>query len=403
MQGSFTKGMKAAMNKKKAVLQIFTSGYKESPPDFETVRKVLMPVLEKIPVEKIIMGWSVKPDIYRKTIQLAKLFGTEVYLWLPVFSETGLLKPVMRLVDDEGREVKSYQLKEGENFEFYCPNQPINLQSFFEIYEEYFSGIPFDGVFLDKIRYGAFSNEKSGVFSCFCPECRKAYEEAGIDTDELLTQMKKVREGAEEYRESPLGMTAYKHGRYSFINPIWTEFFSYKGRRIREVLEPVLDKFHCRGLKVGIDTFSPFTAFFAGQDIVSLGSKADFVKPMMYRITKAPAGLPWESKMLLEETGAAPEKFYSIIGCMPPKDEPFDLEFTKKELDFLSRSGICLYPGIEINRIPKVAETTPGYIRENVEALSQLPVEGFVLAWDMLSAPAENLEEVVRLFGWGGK
>lgn len=75
------------------------------------------------------------------------------------------------------------------------------------------------------------------------------------------------------------------------------------------------------------------------------------------------------------------------------------MEFAGRELTFLAHAGVKLYPGIEINRIAGVADTTPEYIRENVEAFSKLPIEGFVLAWDLLSAPSENLEEVIRIFG----
>lgn len=220
----------------------------------------------------------------------------------PVFSETGLLKPVKRLLDDEGCEVKSYQLKEGENFEFYCPNESVNLKSFMEIYDERFADIPFDGVFLDKIRYGAFSNGRNGVFSCFCPKCQAEYEKAGIDTAALQKEMKLVKTEDAVYQETPLGITGYEKGRYHFRNPVWEKFFSYKNKRICETLKPVIGEFHKRGLDVGVDTFSPFTSYFAGQDIDELGKMADFVKPMMYRITNAPAGLPWESESLFKET-----------------------------------------------------------------------------------------------------
>lgn len=390
---------------KKAVLQIFTGGYKEEPPCFEDIKETLLPLLDQIPVEKIIMGWSVQAEVYRRTIELAGEYGTKVYLWLPVFSETGLLKPVQRLLDDEGFEVKSYQLKEGENFEFYCPNESVNLKSFMEIYEERFADIPFDGVFLDKIRYGAFSNGRNGVFSCFCKTCQAEYEKAGIDTAMLQKEMMLVKAKDLAYQEAPLGITGYEKGRYHFRSTVWEKFFSYKSKRICEALKPVIEEFHQKGMDVGIDTFSPFTAYFAGQDIERLGQMADFVKPMMYRITNAPAGLPWESESLLKETlsqdityESAKKRFFEIIGCREQK-EAFDLEFAKKELAFLAHAGVKLYPGIEINRIAGVADTTPDYIRENVEAFSKLPIEGFVLAWDLLSAPSENLEEVIRIFG----
>ncbi len=388
------------MDKKKISLQIFAGGYLEEAPSFERVRAVLEPLLQQITVERLIVGWSIKSDLYLKIIDFVKPYGCEVFLWLPVLSETGLLKPVKRLIDDEGKEVTSFQLKDGENFEFYCPNQLENFEGFLEIYDEYFSKIPFDGVFLDKIRYGSFSNGKSGVFNCFCPQCRLDYEKEGISAEELVREMKKIRLGKESYQHSPLGIKKYEHGKYLFENPIWEKFFSYKQKKISQYLKNIIEEMRSRGLKVGLDTFSPFTAYFSGQDVAELAKMADFVKPMMYRITKAPAGLLWESEQLLQETliGSENEKFYELLEINYESDTPFDREFVKKELIMLADEGACLYPGIEVNRIADIAETTPDYIQENVEMLSELPVKGMVLAWDILSAPIENLEKIISLF-----
>lgn len=389
------------MEKKRIALQIFTGGYLEDTPPFEKLRSVLEPLLCRMKVEKILMGWSVKPALYRETIRLAKHYGAEVYLWLPVLSETGLLKPVRRLIDDEGKEVQQIGLKGGEKFEFYCPNQELNTKSFWEIYEEFFSELPFDGVFLDKIRYGSFANGKGGVFSCFCPECRKVYAAAGIPEHALLAQMKSIRAGVQENEAAPLDVECYEAGRYRFRDPIWEKFFVCKQHCIYDFLKPVTDWLRSRGLRIGIDTFSPFTAYFAGQDTAKLAKLADFIKPMMYRITRAPAGLLWESEQLLQETLAhpSPAAFSRILGVENMSKSPFDLEFVKRELALLAAGGADIYAGIEINRIDPVAPATPEYIRENVRAFSETAIRGFVLAWDLLCAPEENLQEVLRLFG----
>ena len=373
----------------------------EEPPSYERLRSLLEPLLCNMNVEKLIMGWSTKVELYQNVIRLAKRYGVEVYLWLPVLSETGLLKPIGRLIDDEGNEVQTFGLKNGENFEFYCPNQKRNAAGFLDIYDEIFSDIPFDGVFLDKIRYCSFSNGKSGVFSCFCPECQKAYAAAGISQEELLVHMKRVRAGDGDYQGSPLGIKSYQAGKYRFANPIWEEFFAYKQRCVYEFLKPISKTFRDKGLKIGMDTFSPFTAYFAGQDIAALSELADFIKPMMYRLTGAPAGMPWECERLLRETLTKP--FPEVLSRIPGMENaggmPFDLEFVKSEIEQLSAVGVPLYPGIEINRIEPIARTTPEYIRETVNALSQTAIQGFTLSWDLMSAPPDNLEEAARLFG----
>lgn len=390
---------------KNLVLQIFTGGYKQKISDIKTVENRLLSILCVTHVEKIIMGWSVEKEVYRKVIEIAKKYGTEVYLWLPVLSETGLLAPVSKLINSDKEKVQSFHLKEGENFEFYCPNHAMNFESVIQIYEKYFSEIPFDGVFLDKIRYGSFSNGLDGVFNCFCPQCMERYQKDEIPIDELVEEMKKVRQRVPEYQKMPLGISGYQNGTYEFENPVWSSFFSWKAKIISEKVGELMDGFRARKLKVGIDTFSPFIAYFVGQDIKTLGEKADFVKPMMYRLTHAPAGLPWEIRCLLEETlgqeweqTGAGERYLDCIHCTISHEGIVDTSFAVRELEQMAKMKMNLYPGIEVNRIAKIAESTPDYIKECVQEFSKLPIQGFVLAWDLLSAPMDNIEMVIQLF-----
>lgn len=382
--------------KKEIIIQIFTGGYGENQATYETIERKLKPILDAGKVKRVIMGWSLQPELYRKTRELLKAYGAECFLWIPVFSETGLLKPVKRLIDFEGREVTSYGLKDGENFEFYCPLDRQNIKSFLELYEENFGDLLFDGVFLDKIRYGAFSNGLSGVFNCFCPACEKSYGMNGISMDEVRAEMEKVRDGVDGYNRMPIRITGYKDGAYEFQNGLWNRFFRKKQNDIVNALTEITEYFHQKGLLVGMDTFSPFTAYFAGQDVVRLGKLADFIKPMMYRITSAPAGLTFEADCLIKEsTKEYSTGFYEKIGCRKMPDARFDLQFAKQELKFLTAQGIPVYAGVEFNK-NEAASADPGYIRENFEGLEGTGIEGFVLSWDLLTAPVENIDEVIR-------
>lgn len=388
------------MNQEEIIVQISTGGYLEHKAAHEEICRKLEHLLERIAVSKVIIGWSCDREVYRHVIAFLKQRHIESYLWLPVFSETGILKAdTGKLIDDTGAEVKSYCLTEGENFEFYCPNQKRSTEACLEIYRERFDGLGFDGVFLDKIRYGAFSNGLGGVFNCFCPDCMKRYEENGIDTHELKHQMKRVRDGAGEYGEQVLGITAYERGKYTFRNPVWEQFFRKKAEDIERALKPLVDWFHHRGMKVGMDTFAPYLAYFAGQDMERLATMADFIKPMMYRITSAPAGMPFETDCLIRETVRQPDgtkaraQFFRTIGCRDMGKEAFDLEFTARELSFTAGFGTPVYCGIEINR-NTVAPSSPAYIRETMEGLRHVELRGYVLSWDLMSATEENLTAV---------
>lgn len=387
------------MDQKEIVLQIFTGGYRYQEADKEAVKQKLQPVLKKLKVSKVIIGWALDALLYQEVEKLVHSYGAELYLWLPVFSETGLLEPVSLLQDCFQERVKSFQLKDGENFEFYCPNVSANREAVKRIYEKYFQKINFDGVFLDKIRYASFANRIEGVFSCFCPECRKRYQEMQLDDVALQTEIKKVLTGTEGYGELPFNCKGYENGRYKFKNPVWEQFFSIKAEIILTGLADLSSYFRANQLKIGMDVFSPFMAYFVGQDLQKLQQYADFMKPMMYRITNAPAGLPFEYEKFLKiaKKQAVPKTrigFDKILGIQTLKEEPFDMNFVKEELRLMNKWQIPVYCGMEINYVEEIVSADPKYIREMMSSLAGTEIDGYVLSWNLLSAPEENLEAV---------
>lgn len=369
------------------IVQIFTGGYKEEV-TYARVEDKILPLLNERKVSKVIIGWSVLFDGYEELLGLLKKYEVESYLWLPVFSETGLLQEVERLVDYNEKEVRNYSLKEGETFEFYCPNNSVNVQAVISIYENYFKKYNFDGVFLDKIRYGSFANGLSGVINCFCTDCKRAYEDNGIN-------WKYIKEIAE--KETPFDITSYRNGKFEFHEEAWSEFFEFKSNSVYQAVEVLSDYFRKENKKIGMDTFAPFMSYFVGQDYEKLMGLTDFFKPMMYRITNAPAGLPFEYANFLEKSGIEKKPFLKdaldrIIGIKHQENSEFDIEFVKKELDYITSLGVPVYCGIEVNYIETIAQVEPEYIKANIQELSKTNIDGFVLSWDLLSAPEKNIE-----------
>ncbi|MDD2972663.1 MAG: hypothetical protein PHE02_11095 [Lachnospiraceae bacterium] len=392
------------MMQKNIMLQIFTGGYLENNVTYNAIEEKICPLLQTGKIKGILIGWSIKTQVYEKVIQLVHSYDAECYLWLPVFSENGLLEKAEMLRDDTGNQVRSYALKEGENFEFYCPNQRNSKENVRHIYEKHFEKYTFDGLFLDKIRYGSFANGISGVFNCFCPACEKAYAKAGIDPAQLQAEMKKVREQREEYQKSPLGITGYVDGSYEFANPLWKQFFTWKSEQITKALEEIISYFRGKNMKIGVDTLSPFMAEFVGQDYKKLKGMVDFVKPMMYGITNAPAGLPFEYANLLQKTvpdgGENVRNIMNhILSIQNDSTTRMDKDFVREEVRIVCDHEIPVMCGIEINRIPGIVDVTPTYIQETMQELSKTQISGFVLAWDILSAPEENIEMLKNMIG----
>lgn len=392
------------MDRKKAIVQIFTGGFKNKEIKFNDIKCKLLGLLEFIDIEKVIMGWSVDKELYIKTKKLLNKYNVELYLWLPCFSEIGLLEKSNLLIDYTGKEVKGYALQEDENFEFYCPNNKENKENIKKIYSTYFSEIEFDGIFLDKIRYGSFSNKLNGVFNCFCKDCLNIYEKNNIDRKSLMIEMNNVSNEVISTEDTPFGITEYINGKYKFKNKIWENFFEIKNQIIYNALVDISSYFKDKGLKIGIDTFSPFISYFAGQDLEKLQEVADFIKPMMYRITKAPAGLPFEFERLIDESvhdnkEIVKQKFLDILGVRGYEGDIYPIEFVLEEINFMTRNlAKDVYVGIEINKKEIIAPVTPKYISENISNINKTAVKGYVLSWDLLSAPKENIDEIIKWF-----
>lgn len=394
------------MNQEEIIIQISTGGYLEHKVTAGEVCERLDALCSTMKIEKAIIGWSGDRALYQEVLGYLKEKEVEAYLWLPVFSETGVIKNNLgRLLDYREAEVTSYGLSQGENFEFYCPNQKRNSQGFLELYRENFEGLAFDGVFLDKIRYGACSNGLGGIFNCFCGDCMKFYESRGLDIQALRREMELVSLGTGEYGDKVLGAVSYKNGRYCFEKPIWEEFFAAKAAVVTRALEPVTSYFRDKGMKIGMDTFAPYLAYFSGQDMGKLAAMADFLKPMMYRITNAPAGLPFETECLIRETARgnrekAREQYFHALGCGNGNTPWTDMDFINRELEYASGWGTPVYCGFEVNR-NGAAASTPEYIEETINGLRCAPVNGYVLSWDVMSATEENMRAAAACIGRG--
>ena len=377
------------------VLQIFSGGFSGGKPvSYEAVEKKLSSVLPRLPVSKVIMGWATNKLPYEKTAEFLAKKNIDFYLWLPVFSESGKLKTQTPIMDFRGRQPENVSGHGDEDFSFCCPNNPGNVENVLAIFEEEFSAIPFTGVFLDKIRYPSFAQGGQGnVFSCFCPHCQVKYGRENFSPLEFINALDNPFPG-------PLGIRSYSgNGKYEFEDPVIARFFSLKAAFITHSLRRICGYFREKGYCVGLDVFAPFLSSFVGQDLTALSALSDFIKPMMYRLTNAPAGLPFEMEALQRETVGKEtlkrQRFFDLLG-FNPGEKVFDLTFTVKELQNMAASTACpVYAGLEINRKENLAEVYPDYVEETVKAYAGAGIRGLVLSWDLLEAPEENITRVV--------
>lgn len=328
-----------------------------------------------IPVGKVIIGWSLDKDIYRQVGEHLHAKGIRMLLWLPVFAETEEVCENSTAVDLWGRVPANYDLTAGEGFSFNCPSDPHNIANVVALYDRQFADCGFDGVFLDRIRTQSFVGGVSGVLNCGCPICAERYAAEGVD-------LEAVKAAWEAQGDAFLSVVDYNPEiGFEFKDPLAADFFRAKGHIVSGGVAAVADSLRSRSLEIGMDLFAPFMAPFVGQDYAILAQHADFIKPMLYRKTTAPAGMGFEYELLRQ----------ALPNATGYPEFAMDLAFLDSQLAAMEPYPCAKYPGIEINYRAGVAETDPAYVTESLDAVMRHGFSGAVLSWNIMEVPEAHI------------
>ena len=358
------------------IVQVSLGGWHSPDYSAEQIIGRIDTVSQLIPVQKVIIGWSQDKDIYRRLGEYLHDKGIRMLLWLPVFAETEEVCENSPAVDLWGQVPSNYDLAAGEGFRFNCPSDPKNAANVVGLYDQLFSDCGFDGVFLDRIRTQSFVSGVSGVLGCGCPLCVERFAAEGVDIEAVKAEFE--AKGDAFFSVSSYEPTAG----FCFENPVAAAYFKAKGHVVSASVAAIADSLRSRGLEVGMDLYAPFMASFVGQDYAILADHADFIKPMLYRQTFAPAGMGFEYDLLRKAVPDA--KGYP--------DLKMDVEFLHSQLKAMEPYACGKYPGIEINYRPVVAPTSPEYISESLKAVLSHGFDGAVLSWNIMQAPLSHLE-----------
>ena len=357
------------------IVQVSLGGWHSPDYTAEQVIGRIEEVSAKIPVEKVIIGWSLDQDIYRQVGEYLHAHDIRMLLWLPVFAETEEMCDNAAAVDLAGHVLANYDLAAGEGFRFNCPTRPETAANVVAIYDDHFRDCGFDGVFLDRIRTQSFVSGVSGVLSCGCPVCKEHFKAEGVDLDA-------VQASWEEKGDAFFSVTGYEPiGGFNFADPLAAAYFKAKGHVVSNAVAAIADCFRERGLEVGMDLYAPFMAPFVGQDYGILTQHADFIKPMLYRQTFAPAGMGFEYDLLRK----------AVPGAEGYPEFAMDLEFLDSQLKGMEPYACGKYPGIEINYRKDVVPTSPEYVTESLAAVMAHKFNGAVLSWNVMEAPDSHI------------
>ncbi|MBR5725021.1 MAG: hypothetical protein IKX62_06580 [Bacteroidales bacterium] len=357
------------------IVQVSLGGWNSPAYTAEQIVSRIDSVSSLIPVEKVIIGWSLTPDLYRQVGEHLHAKGIRMLFWLPVFAETEEVCESTPAVDLWGRVPANFDLTEGEGFRFNCPSDPQNAAGILAVYDKHFSDCGFDGVFLDRIRTQSFVGGVGGALGCGCPLCTERFAAEGVDLDA-------VRQAWEDRGDAFLSVSGYApETGFRFEDPLAAAFFKAKGHIVSESVGAIADSLRERGLEIGMDLYAPFMAPFVGQDYAILAQHADFIKPMLYRMTTAPAGMGFEYELLRK----------ALPGATGYPDFAMDAAFLDSQLKAMEPYPCGKYPGIEINYREGVAETTPSYVTESLDAVMRHGFEGAVLSWNIMEAPEAHI------------
>ena len=337
-------------------------------------------VRQMIPVKKVIIGWSLDKDIYRQVGDYLHAHDIRMLLWLPVFAETEEVCENSPAVDLWGNVPANYDLAAGEGFRFNCPSDPLNAAHVVAIYDDYFSDCGFDGVFLDRIRTQSFVSGVGGVLNCGCPLCAERFAAEGVD-------LEAVRKAWVAKGDDFLSVSGYTpQGGFALTDTLAARFFEAKGHIVSGAVAAIADSLRSRGLEIGMDLYAPFMAPFVGQDYAILAQHADFIKPMLYRMTFAPAGMGFEYDLLRK----------AVPGATGYPEFSMDRDFLSSQLEAMEPYSCAKYPGIEINYREGVVPTSPAYVTESLDEVMRHHFDGAVLSWNIMEAPDSHIATLNR-------
>lgn len=360
----------------KYILQVSTGSWRGAQARPEEIIRRLREVSARIPAEKVVIGCSTDAPVYQAVGDWLHGEGMEMLLWFPVFSEVGAIAGPDRALDVFGREVANPYQQEGEAFAFGCPVSRRNLQIVKDIYEQYFAGCGFDGVFLDRIRSQSFAAGVSGVLSCGCARCRAAFRERGVDLNEVRDRYEREKDAFFDMDSCPAD------GAFVLKDGLAQRFFEAKEEIIAESVTELTGWFKAKGLIVGLDLFAPLVSRFVGQNYTLITKGADFIKPMLYRRTEAPAGVGYEYALFEKHAPGARGRARFAM----------DRAFLETQLEAAGRVPCAVYPGVEINYDAELVKTDPAYIAESLAAVRSCGLEGAALCWDLMKAPERHID-----------
>ena len=375
----------------------------------QAARERLREACMLLPVSKLLLGWNIPQALWDAVVEETARLGVRLYRWQPLLTGDGVLfpRPEWQTVGMDGRRVPGF--RDLPEFTFMCPNKP-EVQEAVCTHLLEVSAPPFQGVFLDRIRFPSPASNPSAYLGCFCEDCCQAARAEGLD----LAAFRQVLQTWIKTPEAARCLTASLLGNClpdlpGDVADGLRDFFRFRAKSISNFVSLAAETASSRGMEIGLDCFSPSLARMVGQDLGALSQVCDWIKMMTYAHAWGPAGLPYELMGLA-----------GFLNQNAELGEVEALDFLKKQTNLvlpgtfqdLRAQGLpsaalasevrqgrklsvrSLYAGLELVEIAGVCELEAEQIRQDWSAVLEAGVDGVVLSWDLWHMPLDRLKLV---------
>jgi len=402
-------------------IQIFIPPTKPDSVKKTPLTRIIDYIEHKFHIDIIIIGWGDNPLLYEECLRKARIHNTQVYFWYPVLSEIPNFQSSFQVVGyNKSKVISEWLTDTGEHFLFACPNSrkfESVLKKNFESLSKKLRNFGYDGVFLDRIRYYSPGSGLLSTFCCFCQGCLRKAEHMGIDLNKARVQLGQLIKEISKIKASqvPKQSKALNTLFSSFKeNQIINDYLHFKFNSIKEVIERAREMFCKNELKIGLDCFTPSFASITGQNYSYLFKYADWIKPMFYINTFAPAGIPYEIKSIVEglieiNRDLREESVLSFLqdhfhyGLPCSVNEIYQKGGVSEEIiakDVLlakkqTEASFPIYGGVETISVRGICKPDPLKLKQSIWYLEKY-ADGIVLCWDMFSTPEENIDLVAE-------
>ncbi|CAG0932459.1 hypothetical protein TFLX_02599 [Thermoflexales bacterium] len=390
--------------------------YLEPSPGIQTLTKAevtarLRAAFDRLPIDIVIIGWDLPPALVAACAHETQRANAQLYLWQPLLTGSNAVQPrtawrASGLTDEPVS--GHHNLPE---FTFLCPNRPAVQAAVMEQLRQAVRHGPYQGVFLDRLRYPSPLAQPDRDLACFCADCRRA---ATFDLLEVQRQVRTLL--ATPDRLCAALRLLFKQDADLPAELVGLQqFLDFRTQSITRSVAVAAQIARKEKLAVGLDCFSPSLTRAVGQDLNALDAHCDWIKIMTYGHAFGPAGLPYElsnlARWLIECRGCNEAATVNEVAQvahlpLPPtlsewRARGLSAEALSHEVRLAQAAGVkTLLAGIELVDLEGVTCLTEAQISADLRALRAAQPAGLALSWDLWRMPLDRLDLVRTI--WNG-